>query len=63
MKTKKPKLWIKKAIKNPGAFTSKAKAAKMSIPSFASKVLKKGSTVSDLTKRQARLYKTLISFK
>jgi len=52
------KNWIKGAVKRPGAFTKKAKAAGMSISAFASKVLKKGSKSSTRTKRQASLAKT-----
>lgn len=51
--------WIQKAIKRPGAFTKKAKKAGLSVSAYASKVLKKGSTASTRTKRQAALAKTL----
>ena len=54
--------WIKGAIKRPGAFTKKAKAAGMSVPKYANKVLKKGSKADTRTKRQASLAKTLRSF-
>jgi hypothetical protein len=57
MATKKK--WIKSAIRRPGAFTKKAKAAGMSTSAYASKVLKKGSKASTRTKRQAALAKTL----
>lgn len=53
------KHWIKGAIKRPGAFTKKAKAAGMSVAGYASKVLKEGSGASTRTKRQAALAKTL----
>jgi hypothetical protein len=53
------KNWIKGAIKRPGAFTKKAKAAGMSVSAYANKVTKKGSTASTTTKRQANLAKTL----
>lgn len=53
------KKWIQSAIKNPGAFTKKAKAAGMSVQEYASKVTKKGSGASTQTKRQANLAKTL----
>ena len=56
---KKKKNWIKGAIKRPGSFTKKAKRAKMSVPKYASKVLKTGSKASTRTKRQANLAKTL----
>lgn len=51
--------WIQGAIKRPGAFRAKAKAAGMSTSAYASKVLKKGSSASTRTKRQAALAKTL----
>ena len=57
------KNWIKGAIKRPGAFKAKAKRAGMTVSAFANKVLKKNSKYSTRTKRQANLYKTLISFK
>ena len=53
------KKWIQKAVKRPGAFTAKAKKAKMSVSAYANKVLKKGSKASTRTKRQAALAKTL----
>ena len=58
-KKKKKPLDIQKAIKRPGAFTAKAKAAGMSKSAYANKVLAKGSKASTLTKRQASFYKTL----
>ena len=54
--------WIQGAIKSPGAFTKKAKAAGMSVGKYANKVLKKDSDASTRTKRQASLAKTLRSF-
>jgi hypothetical protein len=51
--------WIAKAIKHLGAFTKKAKKAKMSVSAYAKKVTKKGSKASAQTKRQANLAKTL----
>lgn len=51
--------WIQKAIKHPGAFTKKAKAAGMSTAAYAAKVTKSGSKASTQTKRQANLAKTL----
>ena len=51
--------WIKKAIKRPGAFTAKAKAAGMGVQAYARKVLAKGSRASTRTKRQAALARTL----
>ena len=52
------KNWIAGAIKRPGAFKAKAKAAGMSTAAYAGKVLKKGSRASARTKRQAVLAKT-----
>jgi hypothetical protein len=53
------KNWIKSAIRNPGAFTAKAKAAGKTVPQYATQVLKPGSTASTTTKRQAALAQTL----
>lgn len=58
-KAKKGGNWIQGAIKRPGAFSAKAKAAGMSTSAFAAKVSKPGSKASTLTKRQANLAKTL----
>lgn len=55
----KGKNWIAGAIKHPGAFTKKAKAAGMSVKGFAARVTKPGSKASTTTKRQANLAKTL----
>jgi hypothetical protein len=51
--------WIQGAIKRPGAFTRKAKAAGKTPAAFASQVLKPSSKASTQTKRQANLAKTL----
>jgi hypothetical protein len=51
--------WIQGAIKRPGAFTAKAKAAGKSVSEFANQVSKPGSKASTRTKRQAALAKTL----
>jgi hypothetical protein len=51
--------WIKGAIRRPGAFRAKAKAAGMSTSAYASRVLRKGSKASARTKRQAALARTL----
>lgn len=53
------KNWIQGAIKRPGAFRAKAKRAGMSTDAYAGKVLKKRSSASTRTKRQAALAKTL----
>ena len=57
------KHWIKGAIKRKGAFTKKAEDAGMTVKEYAAKVTKKGSKASPLTKKQARLAKTLATFK
>jgi hypothetical protein len=59
---KHSKKWIQGAIKHPGAFTAKAKAAGKSVKQEAASVLKKGSHASSKTKKQAVLAKTLGSF-
>lgn len=51
--------WIKRAIKRPGAFKKKARAAGMSVSAYARRVLRKGSHASSRTKRQASLVRTL----
>jgi len=51
--------WIQGAIKRPGAFSAKAKAAGKSTAAFARSALKEGSHASTRTKRQAALAQTL----
>jgi hypothetical protein len=51
--------WIQDAIKHPGALTQKAKAAHMSLASFEAHPPK---GVSDKTKREIALAKTLKGF-
>lgn len=51
--------WIKGAIKNPGAFKKKAKAAGMGTMAYADKATAPGSKASATTQRQANLAKTL----
>jgi hypothetical protein len=51
--------WIKSAIKRPGAFKAKAKAAGKSTAGFAQQVLKPSSKASTRTKKQAALAQTL----
>lgn len=53
------KNWIKGAIKRPGAFTAKAKKAKMSTASFAKKVKTNPTKFSTRTRKQANLATTL----
>ena len=59
MASSKDKKWIQKAIKRPGAFTAKAKKAKMSVPAYAAAVKKNPSKYSTTTVRQANLATTL----
>lgn len=54
--------FIAKAIKRPGAFKAKAKAAGESTAAYASDVLAKGSKASTRTKRQANLAQELRGF-
>jgi len=51
--------WIQGAIKRPGAFKAKAKAAGKGTQAYARSVLKEGSKASTRTKRQAALAQTL----
>lgn len=51
--------WIQSAIKRPGAFTKKAKAAGMGVQEFANKVTSSPDKYSTRTKKQANLAKTL----
>jgi len=51
--------WIQGAIKRPGAFKAKAKAAGKGTQAYARSVLKEGSKASTRTQRQAALAQTL----
>lgn len=51
--------WIQGAIKHPGAFTKKAKAAGMSVAGFASKIAAHPGNFSTTTRRQGALARTL----
>lgn len=51
--------WIAGAIKRPGAFTRKARAAGMGVQEYANTVQSGKVRVSTRTKRQAVLAKTL----
>lgn len=51
--------WIAGAIKRPGAFTRKARAAGMGVQEYANAVQSGRVKVSTRTKRQAALAKTL----
>jgi len=55
--------WIQKAVKRPGAFTRKAKAAGQTVQQFAKTVDDNPSKYSTRTKRQANLAQTFASMK
>ena len=55
--------WIKGAVKRPGAFTKKAKAAGMSVQQFASHVDKNKDKYSTRTEKQANLAQTFSKMK
>ncbi len=57
------KNWIQGAVKRPGAFTKKAKAAGMSVQQFATHVDKNKSKYSTRTERQANLAQTFAKMK
>ena len=57
------KKWIQDAIKEPGAFSAKAKRAGKTVNEYAHDVLKKGSRATTKTKQQARLALTLKKLK
>ena len=53
------KNWIQRAVKHPGAFARKAKAAGMSTARFARRVAANPQKYSPVTRRQAALARTL----
>ena len=55
--------WIQKAVKRPGAFTRKAKAAGMDVQQFAKNVDDNPGKYSTRTKKQANLAQTFASMK
>ena len=55
--------WIQKAVKRPGAFTRKAKAAGQTVQQFAKTVDDNPSKYSTRTKKQANLAQTFASMK
>jgi hypothetical protein len=57
------KKWMQNAVKRPGAFSAKAKAAGMSTSAYAAKVTRPGSGASTRTKRQANLAKTFAKYR
>jgi len=60
---KEDKDWIQKAVKRPGAFTRKAKAAGMGVQQFAKSVDANPGKYSTRTKKQANLAQTFASMK
>ena len=60
---KEAKDWIQGAVKRPGAFTRKAKAAGQSVQQFAKTVDDNPSKYSTRTKKQANLAQTFASMK
>lgn len=54
--------WMKSAVKRPGAFRAKAKAAGMSTQAYANKV-KNDPNASTRTKRQAALARTFAKYR
>ena len=60
---KEAKDWIQGAVKRPGAFTRKAKAAGQSVQQFAKTVDDNPGKYSTRTKRQANLAQTFASMK
>lgn len=58
-KKKRPKKWIQKAIKRPGAFTRKAKKAGKGVQAYARQVAANPERYSSRTVRQANLAITL----
>lgn len=57
---KKDKKWIKKAIKNPGAFTAKAKKKGITTAQLQANVEKNPEKYDEKTQKQARLRETLV---
>ena len=60
---KETKDWIQGAVKRPGAFTRKAKAADMGVQQFAKHVDDNPDKYSTRTKKQANLAQTFASMK
>jgi len=57
------KNWIQRAVKHPGAFAKKAKAAGMTTAQFARRVLANPRHYSPTTRRQAALAKALLAMR
>lgn len=56
----KDKKWIKKAIKNPGAFTAKAKRKGITTAQLQANVEKNPEKYDEKTQKQAKLRETLV---
>jgi hypothetical protein len=56
----KDKNWIKKAIKNPGAFTAKAKRKGITTAQLQANVEKDPEKYDEKTRKQAKLRETLV---
>jgi tripartite-type tricarboxylate transporter receptor subunit TctC len=56
----KDKKWIKKAVKNPGAFTAKAKRKGITSAQLQANVEKNPDKYDEKTQKQARLRETLV---
>ena len=57
---KKDKKWIKNAIKNPGAFTAKAKKKGITTAQLQANVEKNPEKYDEKTRKQAKLRETLV---
>jgi len=60
-KKKKDKNWIQKAVKNPGAFTAKAKKRGITSAQLQANVEANPEKYDEKTRKQAELRKTLVS--
>ena len=58
----KKQKWIQDAIKRPGAFGKKAKAADMSTAAYANEIMSNKENFSKLDVQQAGLAQTLMGF-
>ena len=56
----KDKKWIKKAIKNPGAFTAKAKRKGITTAQLQANVEREPDKYDEKTRKQAKLRETLV---
>jgi len=56
----KDKKWIKKAIKNPGAFTAKAKRKGITTAQLQANVEREPDKYDEKTQKQAKLRETLV---